>query len=237
MATVVRSRAYLVLAGALTLFVLVGFVRTYYLRPWFDGPPIAYLLHAHAILFTAWLALFVVQVALISKQHYRTHMQLGIAGMLLAALVFVIGLVSSCVSAADPRPRPMGMTSVQFTLMPVASILIFGGLVLAAFLLRKRAALHKRLMVLAMIAILGPPGARLIRAAGLGDDFLAIQTSIVAIFVIAALAADWLRHRSLHAVYAFGGTLLVLSWPARVWFARTPAWEAVGQWMATVGAG
>ena len=41
-----------------------------------------------------------------------------------------------------------------------------------------------------MIAVLGPPAARLIRAAELGHDFLAIQTSIAAIFVLAALVTD-----------------------------------------------
>ena len=78
---------------------------------------------------------------------------------------------------------------------------------------------------------------RLIRFADLGQHFLAIQTSIVAVFVIGALLADWLRHRALHPVYAIGGTLMVLSWPARVWVAHTPAWEAAGRWMAAVGAG
>ncbi len=237
MATVVRNRVYLALAAALAAFVLVGFARTYYLRVLFDVPPITYLLHAHAILFTAWLVLFVIQVTLISRQNYRTHMQLGIAGIILAALIFVVGLIATCVSAADPRPRPMGMTPEQFAMMPASSILFFGALVLAAFLLRKRAQLHKRLMVLAMIAVLGPATARLIRAADLGQDFLAIQASVAAFFVICALVADWVRHRALHPVFAIGGTLLVLSWPARVWLAHTPAWEAVGRWMAALGKG
>jgi hypothetical protein len=90
-------------------------------------------------------------------------------------------------------------------------------------------------MVLAMIAILGPPTARLIRAVGLGQDFVAIQVSVTAFFVIGALITDWVRHRSLHAVYSIGGTLLLLSWPARIWFAHTPAWDAIGQWMAAIG--
>ena len=235
MATVVRNRIYLALAGALVLFVVIGFARTYYLRPLFDVPPITYLLHAHAILFTAWAALFLMQVTLISKHDYRTHMQLGVAGMALAALIVIVGFMATCVSANDPRPRPMGMTPVQFSILPASSILFFGVLVLAAFLLRKRAQLHKRLIVLAMIAILGPPTARLIRFAGLGQDFLAIQVSVTAFFVACALAADWLRHRALHAVYTIGGTLLLLSWPARVWFAHTPAWDAIGQWMAALG--
>ena len=92
-------------------------------------------------------------------------------------------------------------------------------------------------MVLAMIAVLGPPTARLIRSAGLGQDFLAIQMSVTAFFLICALATDWMRHRSLHAVYTIGGTLLLLSWPARVWFAQTPAWDSIGQWMAALGRG
>jgi hypothetical protein len=237
MATVVRNRVYLVLAVALTLFMFVGFSRTYYLRHWFDVPPITYLLHVHAILFTAWMVLFVIQVRLVSKQDYRTHMQLGVAGMVVAALIFAVGLAATCVSASTPGPRPMGLTPPQFSILPASSILLFGGLVLAAFLLRKRAQLHKRLMVLAMIAILGPPGARLIRAAGLGQDFLVIQMSVTTFFVICAIVADWVRHRSVHAVYAVGGLLLILSWPARFWFARTPAWEQVGQWMAALGSG
>jgi hypothetical protein len=86
-------------------------------------------------------------------------------------------------------------------------------------------------MVLAMIAVLGPPTARLIRVSGMGEDFLAIQTIVAASFVIGALITDWVRHHKLHPVYAFGGTLLVLSLPARMWLARTPAWESVGHWI------
>lgn len=237
MAAVVRNRVYVALAIAFALFVFVGFAQTYYLRTLFQVPPITLLMHAHALVFTAWVVLFVIQVRLIARQNYRTHMQLGVAGMIVALLVFVLGLTATLASAGDLRPRPMGMTPAQFTILPASSILLYGALVLAALLLRKQSQLHKRLMVLAMIAVLGPPGARLIRAAGLGADFLVIQTSVAAFFVGCALLSDWLRHRSLHAVYTIGGTLLVLSWPARVWFARTPAWEAVGQWMAGIAAG
>ena len=237
MATVVRNRIYLALAGALALFVFIGFARTYYLRPLFDVPPITYLIHAHAILFTAWVVVFVLQVRLISKQDYRTHMQLGVLGVILAVLIFAVGMAATIASSGETRPRPMGMTPAQFTILPASSILLYGALVLAAVLLRKRAELHKRLMVMAMIAVLGPPTARLIRAAGLGQDFLVIQTSVAAFFVVCALVADWMRHRSIHAVYAVGGALLVISWPVRFWFARTPAWEAVGQWMIATASG
>lgn len=234
MAAVARSRSYLIVAIALAVLVLVGFARTFYLRYWFDVPPITKLLHAHALVFTAWFALFVVQARFIAKQDYRTHQQVGIAGTVLAALVFVFGLATAIVSASATRPRLLGMTSPQFVIFPVTGILAFGGLVTAAYFYRRRPQIHKRLMMLAMVAVLGPPVARVVMLLDFREHFLAIQTAVSAAFVIACVIADWVRHRTLHPIYLVGGTLLVLLWPFRAWAARTPAWEAVGDWMASL---
>src|SRR5262245_9823894 len=119
MAAVVRNRVYLFLALALLAVVLGGFARTYYLRYWFDVPPITVLLHLHSIVFTAWFALFVVQTRLIAAQNYRLHMRVGVAGVVLAALVVLLGLATTVVSATSPRIRPMGLNSAQFTFVPL----------------------------------------------------------------------------------------------------------------------
>jgi hypothetical protein len=232
MVAVVRNRFYAVIALALTALVLVGFARTYYLREWFTVPPINLLLHLHSIAFTGWFVLFVIQTRLIAKQNYRTHMQLGIAGLALAAVVVVLGVATAVESASAPRVRPGGMNSQQFVFVPLFAITLFAILVTAAAVLRKRAQLHKRLIILAMLSVLGPPVARLLIITQNGDHFFAIQTGVSALFVTWCLVSDWLKYRIVHPVYAIGGTLLVLSWPMRVWIARTPAWESVGQWMA-----
>src|SRR6478752_632160 len=99
MATVVRNRFYAVFAVALAAFVFVAFARTFYLRHWFDVPPINLLVHIHSIVFTAWVVLFVIQTRLIAAQNYRTHMQLGIAGIAVAALVVIFGFATAIVSA------------------------------------------------------------------------------------------------------------------------------------------
>jgi hypothetical protein len=234
MAAVVRSRAYFVVAFALAAWCALGFAKTFYLRYWFDVPPITALLELHGAVFTAWFVLFVIQARLISKQEYQTHKRLGIAGAVLAGLIVVVGLATAVVSASATRPRGMGLTSPQFVIFPTTAALLFGGFVAAALYWRRQPNLHRRLMMLAMISVLGPPTARVLNMFGLQAHFLLLQTSVTAAFVVACLAADWVKHRAIHPLYYIGGTLLVLSWPLRAWAARTSAWEAVGNWMASM---
>jgi len=232
MAVVFRGRFYGLVAIVLAALVLAGFARTFYFRAWFDAPPITLLLHLHGLLFSAWFALYVVQTRLIAANHVRAHMKLGIAGVVLAGLVVAVGLITTVASAGAPRMRPMGMSSPQFVLVPLVAIITFGALVAAAVVYRHRPTVHKRLMTLAMITVLGPPVARLIAFAGQRESFLAIQTTVAAAFVIWCLIADWVRHRVVHPIYAVGGTLLVLSWPLRAAIAQTVGWENIGAWMA-----
>jgi len=232
MAAVVRNRFYVVAGLALALLVFVGFARTYYLRPWFEVPPINVLLHLHSIAFTAWFVLFVIQTRLIAAQNYRTHMQLGIAGVVVAALVFVFGVATAIESADAPRMRPMGMNSQQFVLVPLVAIAMFGAFVTAAIALRRRAQLHKRFMMLAMIAVLGPPIARLVAVTQNGAYFAPIQIAVPAAFLAWCLVSDWMKYRIVHPVYSIGGAILLISLPARFFLARTSQWESVGRWLA-----
>jgi len=232
MAAVVRNRFYVAFAIALAVFTFVAFARTYYLRHWFDVPPITVLLHLHSIAFTAWVVLFVIQTRLIAAQNYRTHMQLGIAGVVVAALVVIFGYATAIVSASAPRVRPMGLNSQQFVLVPIVAITFFAVLVTAAVVLRKRAQLHKRLMTLAMISVLGPPIARIIFVTGTNQYFGAIQIAVPAAFLAWCLVSDWRKYRIVHPVYSIGGAILLISLPARFLLAQTPQWERVGQWLA-----
>jgi len=232
MAAIVRPRFYSLFALLLAAVVFAGFARTFYLRQWFEVPPLTVLLVLHGVVFTAWMALYFTQTRLIATNQVRAHMRLGIAGLGVAALVVLLSLATVVMSASAPRPRAMGMASYQFVFVPFFITVTFAGLVTAAALLRKRPQIHKRLMTLAMITVLPPATARLINLFGGVDHFLALQTSLTALFVIVVVAYDWFKNRTFHPVYAIGGTLLVLSWPFRAWFARTDAWAVVGQWMA-----
>lgn len=227
MAAVIRNRFYFSLALSLTLLVFLGFMRTLYARPLFDLPPLPTLMQVHGAAFTAWFLLFIVQTRLIAAHNVKAHRTLGIVGVLLAVLVVAVGVMTAFESSLATRPRGMGLTSPQFVLIPLTGITLFAIFIATAIVFRKRVALHKRFMTLAMVTVLGPPVARLMVLAGLQAHFLAIQMAVPALFITWCLVSDWRKHHVVHPVYAIGGPLLVLSWPLRAVIAQTDAWAVV----------
>ncbi|HTU64960.1 MAG TPA: hypothetical protein VMF52_03330 [Steroidobacteraceae bacterium] len=206
--------------------------RTFYLRYWFDVPPINVLLTLHGLVFTAWFALFIVQTRLIAANNVRAHMQLGVAGVVLAILVIIVSIITTVESASAPRLRPMGMNSQQFAFVPFFQVLMFTSLFGTAVAMRRKPQFHRRLMTLAMVALLGPPVARILLVSGFSNHFLLAQTLVPALFVGGCLVYDWVKSRIVHPVYAWGFLLLTVTWPIRVWVAQTPQWEQVGRWLA-----
>src|SRR6185295_989492 len=89
-------RLFKVAAIVFPLVVLAGFARTYYLRGLFDVPPLpSFIVHLHGLTMTAWVALFISQVWLISSKRVRVHQRLGYMSIGLAGLILPIGLVTA----------------------------------------------------------------------------------------------------------------------------------------------
>lgn len=202
---------YTGMAAAFVLIVFAGFSRTFYLRPAFHPEPLMPLLYVHGFIFTLWIALLLTQTALIVTKRTRTHMRLGIAGMLLAGLMVVIGTVTAIVRAKGPSPIP-GVNPLSFLTIPLGDMLIFPILVGAAFYFRRRVDTHKRLMLLATIGILPAAVARL--------PFAFIQHygpvaffGLSDLFIVPCLLYDILTRGKPHRATVLGGALIVLSHP------------------------
>ena len=233
MAAIVRSRFYAHAALALALFILAAFLRTFYLRFLSDLPPLSVLMQWHGLLFTAWVLLFVAQARLIAAQRVDLHMKFGIAGAVLAAVVFAVGVVTALQTGALPGLRPSGRTGAQFVIIPLTSIVLFGALVGAGIALRRRAQLHKRLMLLGMIAVLGPAIARFVSLLDQRKHVIYFQVGVTALFVAWCLIADWRKNRILHPVFVIGGLGLILSWPLRMALVASPTWQPIGEWLVS----
>jgi len=237
MSAVVRPAFYRHIAIALSLFVIVGFSRTYYLRFLTDLPPLTTLLHWHSVIFSAWLLVFIAQTRLVAAHRIDLHMKLGIAAVALAIAVVGISFATTAVKATLPLIHPSGLTPPQFTIIGIMSLVLFAGFLALGIAFRRRAAYHKRFMILAMIGVLTPAASRIVMQLGLREHWTYLVPVVPALFVVGCLAYDWRKQRLVHPVYAVGGALIIASWPLRVIIGRSEWYQPVGKWIAKVGAG
>jgi hypothetical protein len=225
---------YSSVAIALALTVVAGFGPTYYFRimgalplTTLSGGPVTVVVHVHATLFTAWVLLFIVQTALIAQHKVALHRRMGVAGAVLAALMVVTGAWAAMKQAAR-GVAPAGVDPYQFLMIPLSDVLLFGGFVAAALLLRANREAHKRLMLLAYICIVTAAIARLPGVLPLGAPaFFGLSF----LFVLAGVIYDRISRGRVHPVYVAGGTMLVLSVPLRLLISGTGMWRQVAHWL------
>lgn len=221
---------YTGMAAAILLTVFAGFSRTYYLRPIFQTQRLEPLLHVHGLIFTSWIALFLIQTTLVASKRTRTHMRLGIVGGVLAGLMIVIGALTAIVRAKT-APAPPGFSSpLIFLTIPLADILVFAILIGGAFYFRMRADIHKRLMLLATIGILPAAVARL------PFDFImhygpVAFFGLADLFIIPCLIWDLATRGRPHRATVLAATLIVISQPLRLIIGNTQAWIAFATWL------
>ena len=127
------------MALASVVILFLGFLPSYFHRS-ADLPPLTPLYQLHGAVFTAWIVLLVAQTALVAQSRSDIHRKLGVAGAVLAAVVFVVGVAVS----VETLRREGG---VRFFAIPLGDIIVFGVLVGAAVLQRQQSDTHKRLML------------------------------------------------------------------------------------------
>ncbi len=222
-----ESRFFSGMAAALAITVLFGFARTYYLRPIVGEPnspgehSLTPLIHVHGVLFTGWLALLLVQARLVAHGRISWHRRLGWIGALLASSMIVVGILTA-LHGVLRGVSPGGMDPRRFLVVPLFAILLFAGFVTGAVVARREPAAHKRLMLLATIALLPPALARwIVVYLGLGPPVvLAVST----LFVVPLVLWDLSTRGRLHAATLWGGLVVVASGPLRLAIANTDVW-------------
>ncbi|HYM29475.1 MAG TPA: hypothetical protein VET66_15090, partial [Steroidobacteraceae bacterium] len=151
----------------------------------------------------------VAQTWLIERGRIRTHRRLGILGAVLAVLV-----VASAATVTLAQVLRRAPDTLHRLLLGVAfdgvHLLVFAGLVIAALLLRRRGAVHKRLMLFATVSLLPPAFGRITGYFTHPESPLTVLL-LMAAAILGCVVVDSLRHRRLHAAAAGCAALLMLS--------------------------
>ncbi len=146
---------YLLIVSAILVVNFIGFASTYYNAGILRAPLPSFLVHLHGALFSLWLLLLLTQTMLVSTGKVRWHRRLGVLGGMVAAMMLIVAPLT--LMAALHRHAFATARGAAFVVVAdVEGVALFGSFVVAGLFKRNNVVVHKRLMLFATIAILGP---------------------------------------------------------------------------------
>lgn len=208
-------------AAALLLFalMLLGFQqfylhgRAYPAHPL--APPIRTWLIVHGVAMTLWVVTFVAQSLLIVGGGRRLHMAVGPFAVALAVAMVVLGLwLPIQTTRFEPDITLWGLNRIHFMAISMIAILTFGAFVAVGLRYRRRAEIHRPMMLLATLSIIPAATDRITglpnvyAASLLGPLFGPFLTAMV--IGILFLAAKSLLTRSWDRWFATGLAVLIV---------------------------
>lgn len=247
-AKLARSRFFLWLAIVCAAIGLLGFVPTYWMQlpaGTFIGPP---LLHIHGFLSTAWVLFLILQTWLVSEGRISRHRDWGLAGIALATMVVIVGLVTSVVSLEERLARGEGDTARAFLTTPLTAITLFAAFTAAAIWCSRRPDWHKRLMIVGTVSLVNAAAARFAflvavgHRPGLRPGLVAtppelmptIVGLLLQLIIVSGMIYDKRTRGSVHAAWIVGLTISSLALILKVPISHTAGWMNFADWATRI---
>ena len=202
--------------------------------------PLSALAAAHGVVFFAWLLLFLVQSRLIATHRVAIHRRLGLASIVILALMIplayttTIAMVRRGYDLSGDLSVGINNEPAHQTVFPLANLLIFSTLAIAAMAFRRRPEIHRRLMLFANIELMPAPLAHLI---GHTPWLASLPPVIVMVpitaFVAAAVGRDLLVARRIHPLTWGLAIQRMVSGPLETGpIGSSAAWHHFVHWLA-----
>jgi hypothetical protein len=169
-------------------------------RSSFGAPP---LVHAHAIAFMGWVAIYLTQNILVARGALALHRRLGWLAAGWVALMVVLGCA---VTAFDIRVAhvPFFFRPAQFLVFDPLTVFAFAGLTYAAIAVRRRTDWHRRLHFSGMAMMVGPAFGRLLPMPLLAPWAWEASFAACLLFPLAGVVSDLRRSGRIHPAWLCG---------------------------------
>ena len=214
------------MAAVFLATVVAGFTSSARSRAAAGLPSLEWPVVLHAAMFFSWFVIFFTQTMLAAMGRIALHRALGYAAAVVATVMVVDGpwVAVSAVGKGHLGAKP---AALEFMLIMIGDVLVFGVFVALAVYYRSRRDTHRTFMLLASLSMLPPAIARW---PGVNLDPARV-TPIMFAFVAAVPIHDLIVRRRIHPASLWGGVGLLSSLPVRVAVAHTEAWHNVAGWL------
>lgn len=244
LATTVQTRAgrwnpredrkiYIVWLGIMWLGNIIGFGLDIPLNFVNEAPSPSWVTYAHGAIMTCWLLILSAQILLVQSNRVVLHRKLGIAALWFAVLVVISGL-------ATPLTRGAQLLAVDATHLGSFSslafnfvgIIGFSGFTAAGYVFRRDPASHKRMMMLAMVAISNPGFGRIppfLSDTAPSTFWPVLLTVCYGSFLLIGMMAGWdlWKRGTLNRPFAIGSVLLIASEFSGIALIFNPSWNQI----------
>ena len=219
-----RTKFYVGISLLITAIVIAGFAPQLYAslvlgveRPW--------ILHVHGAVYMGWLALLISQTVLAARGRIAMHRRVGSFGIAYGVLVLILGLVVTFV--ATVLHIQAGEWTMErggsFLPIPLGDMVLFGGFFGAAVAYRRRPEIHKRLVLLASVALMFAGTGRL-----WFTDAVPVTLAMWYLPVVLAMGYDLLTMRRIHPVYLIGVAIMTVAL-LRIPFGQSDLWLGIAR--------
>jgi hypothetical protein len=191
---------YFCMALLMAALAVWGFSSTVDANLLHAKPPRPFLVWFHGAAFSAWIALFVAQSALVRVRKVSVHRTLGWFGAALAATMVVSGLIVSVVMMRFDMTVLHRKNVAPFLSVLWCDMIIFGGCMTLAIYFRKRPEYHCRLVFVATCQLMQAAFVRF-HYIGYHDLFFPALDVLIVAGVLRDLIVDGRVNKVYHYVF------------------------------------
>ncbi len=251
-----HTRFYLWSAVAMAATAFLGFAPTFWI-PMAQGVPerIA-VLAIHGALFFGWTLLLICQTWLVASGNVARHRDVGLIGISLATAMTIFGALAAINAAKRAIALNFADAGEAFMIVPLAALLCFAVLVIAAIYNVRRSDWHKRLMLSATAVILDaaiarpyivyfvmgghpPPFHGSVGLAGFNippPPVAGVLPPALAglLFIVAGIIHDWRALGKVHPAYWWAGGFALSVQLLKIPFSDTALWHDTARFLISL---
>lgn len=154
------------------------------------------LLWIHAVAFSAWVAFYILQSALVRTRNVKLHRRLGWFGAGLAGVMVLLGFAIAVIMGRFDKHVLHITDADQFLSVPFGDMIVFAVCVGLAIGWRRKPDLHRRMLFIATCALLDAPFDRIDYIFDHNLGFVCLDAVI-----LLGVIRDMVMDRRIHKVY------------------------------------